>query len=113
MSASARYRIVRRYHGSGAHRETQSGRKRDPKPRAGFGLPVARTLKKDARFALVALGIAESESGLGYASPVCSGEVGRRDFRYGCEAKIIQARRGSLALDSSLSSVRRSTIERA
>ena len=27
---------------------------RDPKPRAGFGLPVGRTFKKDARFALLA-----------------------------------------------------------
>jgi len=26
--------------------------------------------------------------------------VGRRDFRYGCEAKIVTGRRGSLALDS-------------
>ena len=35
-----------------------------------------------------------------YASPVCSGEVGGRAFRYGCEAKSVTARRGSLALDS-------------
>ena len=34
------------------------------------------------------------------ASPLCSGEVGRRDFRHGCVAKIVQGRRGTAALGS-------------